>query len=194
LRWLRWYSRRSDQLTLPLVPVLQVSFLGFCGTMGADYIDYIIADNTVIPPHSRAYYQERVIAMPHSYFVNDHRQSAKDLVDLPTGAVTRAQYGISEDKFVFCNFNQLYKIDPATFDVWVRMLKRVPNSVLWLLRFPPVGEQFLLAEARKRGVREDQIIFSDVATRDEHIKRGYLADLFLDTPVCNAHTTACDIL
>jgi protein O-GlcNAc transferase len=188
------YGTYHDLLTLLVMPLVQVSFLGFCGTMGADYIDYIIADNTVIPPHSRAYYQERVIAMPHSYFVNDHRQSAKDLVDLPTGAVTRAQYGISEDKFVFCNFNQLYKIDPATFDVWVRMLKRVPNSVLWLLRFPPVGEQFLLAEARKRGVREDQIVFSDVATRDEHIKRGYLADLFLDTPVCNAHTTACDIL
>ncbi len=131
--------------------------------------------------------------MPHSYFVNDHRQSCRDLIDTPL-SVTRAMYGISEDKFVFCNFNQLYKIDPAIFDVWARMLKRVPNSVLWLLRFPPVGESYLLQEAYKRGIREDQIVFSDVAAKDEHIKRGYLADLFLDTPVCNAHTTACDIL
>lgn len=167
---------------------------------------------------SRRYYQEKVLAMPHSYFVNDHRQSSRELVDPSThtntttnpnntnsaypntntsthaGPVSRAMYGISEDKFVFCNFNQLYKIDPLIFDVWARMLKRVPNSVLWLLRFPPVGEQFLLQEAYKRGIREDQIVFSDVAARDEHIKRGYLADLFLDTPVCNAHTTACDIL
>lgn len=184
---------RTEIFALRPAPI-QVSLLGFCGTMGADYIDYIVADNTVIPPTSRAYYSEKVLAMPHSYFVNDHRQSARDLVDLPSGAVTRAQYGISDDKFVFCNFNQLYKIDPVTFDVWMRMLKRVPNSVLWLLRFPPLGEANLLAEARKRGVREDQIVFSDVATREEHIKRGYLADLFLDTPLCNAHTTACDIL
>ena len=175
----------------------QISFMGFCGTMGAEYMDYIIADNTVIPHTARPYYTEKVIAMPHSYFVNDHRQSSQDLIDIPSSssaAVTRAQYGISEDKFVFCNFNQLYKIDPAIFDVWASLLKRVPNSILWLLRFPPVGEQYILLEARKRGVREDQIVFTDVVARDEHIKRGYLADLFLDTPVCNAHTTACDIL
>jgi len=184
---------RNEIFALRPAPI-QVSYLGFCGTLGADYIDYIVADNTVIPPESRPFFNEKVIAMPHSYFVNDHRSSSRDLVDLPTGTVSRAQYGISEDKFVFCNFNQLYKIDPETFDVWVRMLKRVPNSVLWLLRFPPVGEQYILAEARKRGVRADQIIFSDVAAREEHIKRGFLADLFLDTTVCNAHTTACDIL
>jgi protein O-GlcNAc transferase len=184
---------RNEIFALRPAPI-QVSFMGFCGTMGAEYMDYIVADTTVIPPVSRRFYQEKVLSMPHSYFVNDHRQSSRDLIDLPSGTVTRAMYGISDDKFVFCNFNQLYKIDPAIFDVWVRMLKRVPNSVLWLLRFPPVGEHFLLQEALKRGVREDQIVFSDVAARDEHIKRGYLADLFLDTPVCNAHTTACDIL
>jgi protein O-GlcNAc transferase len=76
----------------------------------------------------------------------------------------------------------------------MRLLKRVPNSVLWLLRFPPAGENNIMKEARNRGVRADQIIFSDVAPREEHVKRGFLADLFLDTPACNAHTTACDIL
>jgi len=110
------------------------------------------------------------------------------------GSISRAQYGISEDKFVFCNFNQLYKIDPEIFDVWMKLLKRVPNSILWLLRFPPAGEENLLQEARDRGVRPEQIVFSDVAARDEHIKRGFLADLFVDTAVYNAHTTACDIL
>eukprot|EP00595_Chromulina_sp_UTEXLB2642_P001379 CAMPEP_0196763636 /NCGR_PEP_ID=MMETSP1095-20130614/4456_1 /TAXON_ID=96789 ORGANISM="Chromulina nebulosa, Strain UTEXLB2642" /NCGR_SAMPLE_ID=MMETSP1095 /ASSEMBLY_ACC=CAM_ASM_000446 /LENGTH=224 /DNA_ID=CAMNT_0042117251 /DNA_START=1983 /DNA_END=2660 /DNA_ORIENTATION=- len=107
---------------------------------------------------------------------------------------TREQYGISEDAFVFCNFNQLYKIDPSIFDIWMRILKRVPNSILWLLRFPAAGEENIIREALARGVRRDQIIFTDVAPREEHVKRGFLPDLFLDTPVCNAHTTACDIL
>lgn len=109
--------------------------MGFAGTMGADYIEYIVADNFVIPSAMRPLYSEKVIAMPHSYFVNDHKQSSRSLIDLPTGTVTRAQYGISEDKFVFCNFNQNYKIDPAVFDCWMRILKRVPNAVLWLLRY-----------------------------------------------------------
>ena len=119
--------------------------MGYCGTMGADYIQYMLSDKTVTPKEFRAYYQEKVIALPHSYFVNDHRQSARaaaDREEMPT----RAQYGLSEDKFVFCNFNQLYKIDPPIFDVWMRLLKRVPNSELWLLRFPPAGEGNILKE------------------------------------------------
>ena len=125
--------------------------MGFCGSMGADYIDYIIADNTVIPPELRSFYSEKVIAMPHTYFVNDHKQSSQSLINLPGGSVTRAQYGLSDDVFVFCNFNQLYKISPEIFRVWMNLLKRVPNSVLWLLRFPPAGERNILAEARKLG-------------------------------------------
>lgn len=184
---------RNEIFALQPAPI-QMSYMGFCGTMGAKYIQYIVADNTVIPPELRQFYQEKVFSMPHTYFVNDHRQSARHLIDVPTGSVTRAQYGISEDVFVFCNFNQLYKIDPEIFDCWMRMLKRVPNSVLWLLRFPPVGEENILQEARKRGVRDDQIVFSDVVAREEHIRRGFLADLFLDSSLCNAHTTACDIM
>lgn len=170
-------------------------FMGYCGTMGANYIHYMVADNIVVPPHLREFYQEKILAMPHSYFVNDHRQSARHIVERNLfSTVSRSQYGISEDKFVFANFNQLYKIDPETFDCWMRILKRVPNSVLWLLRFPPAGEENILKEARARGIREDQIVFSDVVAREEHIKRGYLADLFIDTVVVNSHTTACDIL
>ena len=112
----------------------------------------------------------------------------------PAQLPARSAYAIPEDKYVFACFNQIYKIDPHTFDTWMSVLKRVPNSVLWLLRFPPVGEANVRREARARGVRDDQIHFTDVASKEEHVKRGYLADLFLDTPQCNAHTTGCDIL
>ena len=116
---------------------------------------------------------------------------------------TRAQYGLppaaadgddDQAMVVLCNFNQLYKIDPQIFDTWMRILRRVPRSILWLLRFPPTGEANIRAEARKRGVAPERLHFTDVAPKDEHIRRGVLADLFLDTPGCNAHTTGCDAL
>ena len=124
--------------------MLQVSYLGYCGTMGADYMQYMLADSTVAPVEHRAHYQEKVISLPHSYFVNDHRQSFR-AIERET-APTRQQYGLPIDTFVFCNFNQLYKIDPSIFDVWMRLLVRVPSSVLWLLRFPPAGEENILKE------------------------------------------------
>lgn len=122
-----------------------MAYLGFCGTMGADYIDYIVADKVVIPPENREYYSEKVIELPNSYFVNDHRQSARFVFDrdaLPK----RSDFGLSDDKFVYCNFNQLYKLDPRTFDTWMNILKRVPNSVLWLLRFPAAAEENIYIE------------------------------------------------
>ncbi|CAN0346546.1 unnamed protein product [Ectocarpus sp. 6 AP-2014] len=183
---------RNEMFALQPAPV-QVSYLGFCGTLGADYMQYMIADETIVPRESRRFYTENILYMPHSYFVNDHKQSARYVLDR-TLLPTRATYGVPEDRFVLCNFNQLYKMDPAIFSTWMSVLKRVPNAVLWLLRFPPAGEANIRMEARKRGVREEQLHFTDVATKEEHIKRGYLADLFLDTPSCNAHTTGCDIL
>lgn len=95
---------------------------------------------------------------------------------------------------MFACFTQLYKIDPTLFDTWVNILKRVPNSVLWLLRFPGAGEENIFKEARKRGLRHDQIVFSDVAPKDEHLERCVLADLCLDTRAYNGHTTTCDAL
>lgn len=185
---------RNEIFALRPAPI-QAHYLGFCGTLGADYVQYIIADNTVIPPHLRSYYSEKVLAMPHSYFVNSHRDTCSHLIaDTQSKRVTRAMYNVSDDAFVFCNFNQCYKLDPETYACWLRILKRVPNSLLWLLKFPPAAEEHLRREARAQGVREGQLIFSDVVPREEHIMRGYLADLFLDTPMCNAHTTACDIL
>ena len=191
---LNGYTKGAKNEIFALKPSpVQVAYMGYCGTMGADYIPYMIADDTVVPKEFRMYYSENIISLPHSYFVTDLKQSSRDLLegkDMPT----RAKYGLPEDKFVYCNFNQLFKIDPLIFDVWMRILKRVPNSVLWLLRFPDAGEENILREARERGVRAEQIIFSNVAPREEHLKRGVLADLFLDTTLYNAHTTACDIL
>lgn len=183
---------RNEIFALKPAPI-QVSYMGFCGTLGADYVQYMIGDAVVVPRDHRRFFTEKVLSMPHSYFVNDHKQSARDVLDTDK-CPTRAQYGVPEDKFVFCNFNQVYKIDPVTFRTWMNILKRVPHSVLWLLRFPPLAEANLRAEASAQGVKDARLHFTDVAPKDEHLKRGYLADLFLDTPECNAHTTGCDIL
>eukprot|EP01138_Halocafeteria_seosinensis_P000326 gb/GECG01000337.1/.p1 GENE.gb/GECG01000337.1/~~gb/GECG01000337.1/.p1 ORF type:complete len:1380 (+),score=163.53 gb/GECG01000337.1/:1-4140(+) len=183
---------RNEVFALRPAPI-QVSYMGFCGTMGADYIDYFIVDKTVVPSKLRKYYTEKLVYLPHSYFVNDHRQSARDVLD-PSKIPGRSKYGIPQNTFVFANFNQVYKIDPCTFRTWMNILKRVPNSVLWLLRFPASGESNIKMAAQAFGVSPDRIHFTDVAAKDEHLRRGVLVDLFLDTPVCNAHTTGCDIL
>jgi len=107
---------------------------------------------------------------------------------------TRQQYGLPEDAIVYCNFNQLYKIDPPTLKMWCNILTRVPNSVLWLLRFPAVGETNVLANAQSLGVGAGRIIFSNVAAKEEHVRRGQLVDVCLDTPLCNGHTTGMDVL
>ncbi|TRZ03436.1 hypothetical protein DNTS_000426 [Danionella cerebrum] len=107
---------------------------------------------------------------------------------------TRSQYGLPEDSVVYCNFNQLYKIDPPTLQMWANILKRVPNSVLWLLRFPAVGEPNIQQYAQNLGLPAARIIFSPVAPKEEHVRRGQLADVCLDTPLCNGHTTGMDVL
>ncbi|KAH8071879.1 protein N-acetylglucosaminyltransferase [Aureococcus anophagefferens] len=184
---------RNEIFALRPAPI-QVSYMGFCGTLGADYVQYVVADAVVLPRDHARHYSEKVCRVPHSYFVNDHAQSASYIFDA-AALPKRADYGVPERaSFVFCNFNQIYKIDPGILDVWCRILTRVDGSILWLLRFPPTGEANIRAEARKRGVSDDRIHFTAVSAKDEHIKRGVLADLFLDTPQCNAHTTGCDIL
>ncbi|KAJ8943173.1 hypothetical protein NQ318_008037, partial [Aromia moschata] len=107
---------------------------------------------------------------------------------------TRQQYGLPDDAVVYCNFNQLYKIDPITLHMWVTILKAVPNAVLWLLRFPAVGEPNLLNTAQQLGLPPGKIIFSNAAAKEEHVRRGQLADVCLDTPLCNGHTTSMDVL
>ncbi|KAG8054227.1 hypothetical protein GUJ93_ZPchr0001g30703 [Zizania palustris] len=183
---------RNEIFALQPAPI-QVSYMGFPGTTGASYIDYLITDEFVSPLKFSHIYSEKLVHLPHCYFVNDYKQKNQDVLD-PVCPHKRADYGLPEDKFIFACFNQLYKMDPDIFDTWCNILKRVPNSALWLLRFPAAGEMRLRAYAISKGVREDQIIFTNVAAKNEHIRRSALADLFLDTPLCNGHTTGTDVL
>ncbi|KNA11934.1 hypothetical protein SOVF_130120 [Spinacia oleracea] len=183
---------RNEIFAMQPAPI-QVSYMGFPGTMGASYIDYLVTDEFVSPFRSAHIYSEKLVHLPHCYFVNDYKQKNRDLLE-PNCHPKRSDYGLPEDKFLFACFNQLYKMDPEIFTTWCNILKRVPNSALWLLKFPAAGESRLRAYAAAQGVGQDQIIFTDVAAKNEHIRRSALADLFLDTPLCNGHTTGTDIL
>uniref|UniRef100_A0A2N9H4X6 Probable UDP-N-acetylglucosamine--peptide N-acetylglucosaminyltransferase SPINDLY n=1 Tax=Fagus sylvatica TaxID=28930 RepID=A0A2N9H4X6_FAGSY len=183
---------RNEIFAMQPAPI-QVSYMGFPGTTGATYIDYLVTDEFVSPLCFSHIYSEKLVHLPHCYFVNDYKQKNQDVLDLNCPH-NRSDYGLPENKFIFACFNQLYKMDPEIFDTWCNILKRVPNSALWLLRFPAAGEMRLRTYAVAQGVQPDQIIFTDVAMKGEHIRRSGLADLFLDTPLCNAHTTGTDIL
>ena len=186
---------RNDVFVLKPAP-LSVSYMGFCGSIGADYIDYLITDEISSPLDCiKRFYCEKAIYMPHSYFVNDYMQSSQYcLKPEAQRSTSRSQYNLPEDKFIFANFNQLYKQDPITFTVWMNILKRVPDSVLWLLEYPAEAKENLLTEALKRGVSSDRIIFTAKVKKHEHIDRCHLADLSLDNPITNGHTTTCDLL
>ncbi|KAF3452392.1 hypothetical protein FNV43_RR02825 [Rhamnella rubrinervis] len=191
---LNGYTKGARNEIFAMQPAaIQVSYMGFPGTTGATYIDYLVSDEFVSPFHFSHIYSERLVHLPHCYFVNDYKQKNRDVLD-PCCQLKRSDFGLPEDKFIFACFNQLYKMDPEIFNTWCNILKRVPNSTLWLLRFPAAGEMRLRSYAVAQGVQPDQIIFTDVAMKNEHIKRSALADLFLDTPLCNAHTTGTDIL
>lgn len=171
---------------------LQVAYMGFAGTHGAPYIPYLITDKIATPPEALPYYTENMIWMPNSYYVNDYMQSMSFL--LSGCSTTRSDHGLPEDKFIFANFNQLSKIDPDIFDIWMDILNAVPNSVLWLLKFPSAGEQNLKAYAQKRMVNPERILFTPLLQKNVHVMRCGLADLNLDTPLVNGHTTGCDVL
>lgn len=161
--------------------------------MGADYIDYLVTDRIASPSETLdRLYSEKVIYMPHSYFANDYKQSCRYVFDRERPK--REQYGLPVDKFIFANFNQLYKIDPQTFSIWMNILKRVPNSVLWLLEYPADAKSNLFKEAELRGVDRTRLIITAKAPKHEHINRCYLADLALDNAITNGHTTSCDLL
>ncbi|KAJ1886919.1 hypothetical protein LPJ66_009387 [Kickxella alabastrina] len=250
---------RNEIFAARPAPVL-VAFMGFAGTLGAGWCDYVVADPVVCPPWTvrsevRAgrrrrlaaaaaaaaaqgaqgprppppldfgeldpeedagawVYTERMIYMPHTYFVNDHRQGFREddelraLAAAPGDALWRAEQDarhrmrrelfpqLGDGVFIFANFNQLYKIDPQLFRLWLRILERAPSAVVWLLRFPAAGEDHLRRVAREWAgdAVAARLVFTDVAPKHMHIKRGRIADAFLDTTECNAHTTAVDIL
>jgi len=167
---------------------VQVQYLGFPGTMGADFIDYVVADHTVIPEAERAHYAERIAYLPHSYQVNDRQRP------LPGARLARGQCGLPEQGFVFACFNANYKITPEMFSIWMRLLHAVEGSVLWLFEGNAWAARNLRAEAAARGVAPERLVFAPRLPLAEHLARIGTADLFLDTLPYNAHTTASDAL
>jgi predicted O-linked N-acetylglucosamine transferase (SPINDLY family) len=167
---------------------IQVNYLGYPGTLGAKYIDYIIADRNVIPEDQQKFYSEKIVYMPNSYQVNDTKRLTADVI------FTRPELGLPPTGFVFCCFNNNYKITPHVFDCWMRVLKQVEGGVLWLLEANAKAAGNLRREAAARGVNAERLIFARKRPLSEHLARYRLADLFLDTLPCNAHTTASDAL
>jgi predicted O-linked N-acetylglucosamine transferase (SPINDLY family) len=167
---------------------LQVNYLGFPGTLGAPYMDYIIADRVVIPPGEERFYDEQLVTLPGCYQVNDEK--GRPIAARPT----RAQAGLPDQGFVFCNFNQSYKLTPEVFASWMRIMNRVEDSVLWLLEGPAPYADNIARHAREHGVAPDRIVFAPDRPTDQHLARMQLADLFLDGLPYNAHTTGSDAL
>ncbi len=167
---------------------VQVNWLGYPGTMGADFIDVILADAVTIPPGEEDFYSEVVVRLPHCYQPNDRHRAIAERTP------SRADCGLPEDGFVFCCFNSPYKLTPAVFDVWARLLRAVPGSVLWLYAGNPLVAGNLRREAAARGVAPERLVFAPPRPLAEHLARHRLADLFLDTLPYNAHTTASDAL
>ena len=167
---------------------IQVSYLGYPGTMAAPYIDYLIADPTVIPESAQHHYSEKIVYLPDTYQVNDSRRA------ISATPSTRAAEGLPEGAFVFCCFNNANKISPAVFDQWMRILGQVPGSVLWLLHDNSWAAANLRKEAAKRGIDPGRLIFAKHLPLADHLAREQLADLFLDTFPYTAHTTASDAL
>jgi predicted O-linked N-acetylglucosamine transferase (SPINDLY family) len=167
---------------------IQVNYLGYPGTLGADYIDYVIGDKTIFGPSCERFYSEKLVRLPFSYQPNDRTRIISDTV------FTRSECDLPEAGFVFCCFNNSYKILPRLFDCWMRILKHVENSVLWLLERNATATTNLRKAAAIRGISPDRLIFAKPIPLSEHLARHRLANLFLDTLPYNAHTTASDAL
>ncbi|MCJ1479047.1 hypothetical protein MMC13_007731 [Lambiella insularis] len=228
---LNGYTRGARNEVFAARPApIQMSFMGFAGTLGAEWCDYLLADTTAVPPQTLRpwrrnvdltdqtkdgnhgeeqgewVYGENIIYTRDTFFCCDHRQSAPDSQEgqLSWPEEQRRRWKMRKELFpelpddivILGNFNQLYKIEPTTFRTWLRILSRIPKAILWLLRFPDLGENNLRQTALlwAGGEVASRIIFTDVAPKHQHIYRARVCDLFLDTPECNAHTTAADVL
>jgi protein O-GlcNAc transferase len=167
---------------------VQVNYLGFPGTMGAGFIDYVVADSIVIPEEEKRFYSEEVVYLPGSYQPNDAKRRISDTRPM------RAESGLPENAFVFCAFNANYKFSPEMFDIWMRLLQRVEGSILWILEPNAEALANLRREAKTRGIPHDRVVLAKRAPLEDHLARHRLADLFLDTLPCCAHTTASDAL
>jgi predicted O-linked N-acetylglucosamine transferase (SPINDLY family) len=164
---------------------VQVNYLVYPGTSGANYMDYVLADRIVLPLDQQPFFSEKIVHLPDCYQAND---TTRILPPPPS----RAEAGLPENGFVFCCFNNGWKITALVFDIWMRLLQQVPDSVLWLLDSP--ARENLRSQAAKHGVDAGRLVFAPKLSPDQHLARNQLADLFLDTLPYNAHTTCSDAL
>tara|TARA_B100000686_G_C16788628_1_gene977051 strand:+ start:1551 stop:3416 length:1866 start_codon:yes stop_codon:yes gene_type:complete len=167
---------------------IQLNYLGYPGTSGSKFIDYIVADKILIPKENQKYYSEKIIYLPNTYQPRDSSQK------ICNKTYKKEDLGLPENSFVFCCFNQNYKITPNIFSIWMKLLKRIDNSVLWLLEENQTASSNLKKEAEKKGIKSDRIIFAKRMAQPEHLARHKLADIFVDTFPYNAHTTCSDAL
>lgn len=186
---LKGYTRqhRLEIAVLRPAPV-QVAWLGFPGTSGADFFDYVLTDDIVTPEAEAESYSEALAVMPHSYQINNRDQA---IADRP---MSRAEMGLPEDAIVLASFNNTYKLEPVMFAGWMAVLREIPEAVLWLLPNNPLAVANLRREAAAAGIAPERLVFADMVPKAEHLKRAQLADLALDTRIYNGHTTTSDML
>ncbi len=165
---------------------IQINFLGYPGTMGAEYIDYIIADKDIIPENEKENYSEKIIYLPNCY------QPNTEIKNIKRDNLNKKDYNLPENKIIYCNFGPSYKITPEIFDLWMDILREVPNSILWLLENNDSTSKNIKKEAIKRNISEERIIFGKHLPHEQHLNRLSLGDIFLDTYPYSAHTTASD--
>jgi predicted O-linked N-acetylglucosamine transferase (SPINDLY family) len=181
------YNARPNIFSHRCAPI-QINYLGFPGTLGSNNYDYIIADSFIVPQHNQKFYTEKIIYLPHCYQVNDSKKA------ISSTQYRKKDFGLPDNKFIYCSFNNTYKITPIIFDAWMQILKTVENSVLWLFEENEIAANNLRIEAKKTGVDMNRLIFAERLPLDEHLSRLQLADLFIDTFPCNGHTTTSDAL
>ena len=167
---------------------IQINYLGFPGTTGADFMDYIVADRHIIPPENQKYFNEKILYLPNTYMPTDNDR------ELSNRHMTRRDMGLPEDAFVFCCFNNNYKITSSEFDIWMRLLNKIEGSILWLRQSNQWSELNIKKEAQRRKVDPERVVFAGSVPVAEHLARQRLADLFIDTFSFNAHTTATEAL
>ena len=183
---------RADFLAMSTAPIT-LSFHGFPGTMAAKFVHYLSADVRTVPPEYQGFYTEKLALVPWTYLINDHKQSRREVLasKLPP---SRASLGFADDDIILASFNQLYKIEPEVFGCWMRILAAAPRAKLWLLNFSKAASKYLRQAARDAGVDPARLVFHDKFPKETELLAKGHADLFLDTPLFNAHTTGGDVL
>jgi len=179
-------NSRTGVFAMSAAPI-QISWLGYLGTMGINYYDYLVADETIIPEKNQKYYSEKIVYLPN-YQINDSKQSPPETI------FTRQDLGLPETGFVFCCFNNTFKITPTTFDNWGRILEQVDGSVLLIYIKNKSAKMNLTKEIVLRGIDPNRLIFGERLPKPEYLARYRVTDLFLDTLPYNAQTTASDAL